>query len=76
MEIRLDSLRPGAEAVITAIDCTPSVRRRLTDFGMVEGTRVVCCYRSPDGTLSALVLRGTTLAVRRTDLARITARRA
>lgn len=76
MEIRLDTLRPGAEAVITAIDCPPSVRQRLTDFGMVEGTCVTCRYRSPDGSLSALFLRGTTLAVRRTDLARITARRA
>lgn len=74
MEFRLDGLRPGMEAVVTAFYCPEGVQRRLADFGMVEGTTVSCRYQSPDGGVAALFLRGTTLAVRRVDLAQIAAR--
>lgn len=74
MEIRLDGLRPGKEAVVIAFYCPERLRCRLKDFGMVEGTVVRCQYRSPGADISALRLRGTTLAIRRTDLAQIVAK--
>lgn len=75
MEIRLDSLTPEAEAVVTGFFCSEALRRRLADFGMVEGTHVTCRYRSPRQDVFALELRGTTLALRRTDLAQIVGHR-
>lgn len=75
MEFWLDGLRPGMEAEVTRIGCREGMRKRLVDFGLVPGTRVRCCYRSPDGSLVALRLHSTTLAVRRADLGCIAARR-
>lgn len=74
MELRLDGLRPGMAAVVTEFYCPDALRRRLADFGLVEGTAVSCRYCSPRGDVAALGLRGTTLAIRRTDLAQIAAR--
>lgn len=74
MDFWLDSLKPGMQAVVTGFYCSRALQRRLEDFGMVEGTYVICRYCSPGGDVAALGLRGTTLAVRRTDLARIAAR--
>lgn len=75
MEIRLDSLTPDAEAVVTGVFCSEALRCRLADFGLVEGTHVICRYRSPRTDVFALGLRGTTLALRRTDLAQIVGHR-
>lgn len=74
MEFCLDSLKPGMQAVVTGFRCSRAMQQRLRDFAMVEGTRVICRYRSPGGDVMALGLRGTTLAVRRSDLAQIVAR--
>ena len=75
MEFRLDSLTPGMQAVVTRIGCPETLARRLADFGLVEGTRVSCRYHSPGGGVLALELRGTVLAIRKTDLRQISARR-
>lgn len=74
MEFWLDGLKPGMQAVVTEFHCSQALQRRLEEFGMVEGTEVSCRYRSPGGDVAALGLRGTTLAVRRADLAQIAAR--
>ena len=75
MEFWLDSLKPGMQAVVTRICCPEALARRLADFGLVEGTAVSCRYRSPGGDVSALELRGTVLAIRKSDLRQIAARR-
>ena len=75
MEFWLDSLTPGMQAVVTRIGCPEALARRLADFGLVEGTKVSCRYRSPGGGVFALELRGTVLAIRKTDLRQIAARR-
>ena len=71
MEITLDHLRPGMGATVVQIDTKDALRRRLKDFGFVPGTCVCCCYRSPHGDVSAIGFRGSVLALRRRDLARI-----
>lgn len=68
MEISLDRVRPGVQSVVTAIRVQEALERRLRDFGLVPGTRVCCCYRSPGGQVTALELRGTVLALRTKDL--------
>jgi len=67
----LSELLPGQSAVVTDIAVEPRLRTRLCDFGMVPGTAVRCCYRSPDISVTAIALRGTVLALRTNDLKHI-----
>lgn len=71
METSLDLLRPGVTAVVLKVDTEEALRRRLRDFGLVPGTRVRCRYRCPWGTVMALELRGSVLALRSADIKRI-----
>lgn len=74
MEISLDRLRPGGEAVVIGMDVSEEYRRRLRDFGLVPGTKVRCGYRSPGGQVTALCVRGAMVALRTRDLQRIRVR--
>ncbi len=74
MEIWLDGLKPGMQAVVTQLHCSRLLQQRLEDFGLVEGTTVTCRYHSPGGDVTALSLRGTTIAIRTGDLRQIAAR--
>lgn len=74
METGLDRLRPGMAATVTRVDTDPVLRRRLRAFGLVPGTQVRCCYRCPWGTVTALELGGTVLAVRTEALRKIRVR--
>lgn len=71
MEITLERLCLGQKAVVTRIDTKRALADRLRDFGLVTGTAVRCRYRSPDGSVTALELRGSVLALRSRDLKRI-----
>ena len=71
METSLDRLRPGCRAVVTQINTDAALCKRLRDFGLVPGTKVTCRYRSPWGDVTALELRGSTLALRTADLRKI-----
>ena len=68
MEMSLDRLRLGQQGVVTCIDTDMALQRRLRAFGLVPGTSVSCRYRTPDGSVTALELRGTVLALRRRDI--------
>lgn len=75
MELPLDQLKPGQGAVVINIDTDKALKGRLRQFGLVPGTRITCRYRNPWGDVTALELRGTVLAMRTCDLARIRVRR-
>lgn len=68
MEISLDRLPVGIPAVVTQLRCPPAFCRRLGDFGLVPGTKVMIRYRSPDRGVAAVELRGTVIALRSRDL--------
>ncbi len=68
MEMTLDCLRPGCRGVVTDMDVQAALRPRLRDFGMVPGTCVCCRYRSPEGRVTALEVRGAVIALRTWDL--------
>ncbi len=74
MTITLDQILPGQRARVTKIGCDPDLQARLADFGLVPDTNVGCRYKSPDGTVLALMVRGALVAVRRQDLTLLTAR--
>lgn len=71
MEMNLSRLEPGINAVVSRVDVPEPLRFRLRDFGLVPGTHVRVRYKSPDGGVTALQLRGTVVAIRTSDLKKI-----
>lgn len=63
----LDILKSGQTAVIVNLNSVGSMRRRLLDIGLVEGTRVECVGKSPSGDPSAFLIRGAVIAIRSED---------
>ena len=74
MEITLDRLEPGIHCTIVEIRSPEPLRSRLRQFGLVPGTSVSVRYRSPDGGVTALELRGTVVALRTRELKKIRVR--
>ncbi len=48
-----------------------SMRRRLLDLGLIEGTCITCLQKSPSGDPTAYFIRGTVIALRAEDAAHI-----
>ncbi len=71
METGLDQVKLNLPSVVTKIDGTQELQRRLRDFGLIPGTKVICRYRSPGGKVTALAFRGMVLAMRTRDLGKI-----
>ena len=71
MDITLDALKTDKMAVVTQIETDGVLTKRLRDYGLVPGTVVRCRYRSADGSVIALELRGSVVAMRRRDLRKI-----
>lgn len=69
--LALDRLPVGRSAYVTSLENEPSMRRRLTDLGLIQGTRVTCLFRSPSGDPTAYMIRGAVIALRRGDAAGI-----
>lgn len=74
MQTGLNTIAPGMEAVVTQMHLEAAVQQRLLDFGLIPGTKVYCCYRSPGGHVTALEFRGIVLALRTRDLEKIQVR--
>ncbi|MGN0801365.1 MAG: ferrous iron transport protein A [Candidatus Faecivicinus sp.] len=60
-------LLPGQHGVIRRMLNTGSMRRRLLDIGMIEGTKIECVGRSPAGDPMAYLIRGAVIAIRGED---------
>lgn len=60
MEVALDKLPVGIPAVVTSQQCSP--------LGLLPGTRVLICYRSPDRGVVAVEFGGTVIALQSKDL--------
>ncbi len=63
----LNDIVPGQRAVVRALKCNGSMRRRLLDIGLIENTEVECLGRSPGGDPSAFLIRGAVIAIRSED---------
>lgn len=74
---RLSQLGPGESAEVVSISgaCRGIDRRRLMDLGVVPGTPIEAVMRSPSGDPTAYRLRGTLIAIRRSQAERIRIRR-
>lgn len=65
--MNLTELPLGTVAVVLTIGGTGTFRRRLMELGMVPGTRVEVRSASPFGDPLELLLRGSSLSIRRAD---------
>lgn len=65
--LSMDNLTRGEKAVVREVTSPGSIRRRLMDIGLVEGTVVECIGKSPFGDPSAFQIKGAVIALRRED---------
>lgn len=67
----LTSLRQGQSATVSSLLSTGSMRRRLQDIGLIEGTVVECLQKSPAGDPVAYLIRGAVIALRSEDSSKV-----
>lgn len=63
----LSDINIGETAIISSLDIHGSLRRRLQDIGLIEGTLVQCVFKSPFGDPGAYRIRGALIALREAD---------
>lgn len=67
----LSGVKVGEQVTVARLGATGSMRRRLLDIGLIEGTRVECLHRSPSGDPVAYAIRGAVIALRDCDSASV-----
>lgn len=67
----LSSIPEGQTVRVRELLSTGSMRRRLLDIGLIEGTDVACLQKSPAGDPVAYLIRGAVIALRSEDSANI-----
>ena len=70
--IPLCAVPAGCTARVKSLGLTGSIRRRLMDLGLIEGTKVECLHPSPAGDPVAYRIRGAVIALRGEDSGKIT----
>ncbi|HBN84528.1 MAG TPA: ferrous iron transport protein A [Clostridiales bacterium] len=64
MQIPLNKLPIGKKAVVTALTSDGVHRRRMLDFGIINGTEIEPLYKNPSGNPVAYLIRGAVIAFR------------
>ena len=70
-QVRLNLVPEGKTVTVRELLTTGSMRRRLLDMGLIEGTRISCLQRSPAGDPVAYLIRGAVIALRTEDSSQI-----
>ncbi len=65
----LSALGEGEFAEVSGISLEGTIRRRLQDIGLIEGTTVCCLRKSASGDPAAYLIRGAVIALRKRDAA-------
>lgn len=69
--VRLNLVPEGKTVKVKELLSTGSMRRRLLDMGLIEGTKVSCLQKSPAGDPVAYLIRGAVIALRTEDSSQI-----
>jgi len=69
--MRLDQLKKGHKAKITAVNGEAGLRRRLLDLGLTPNTVVMVRKAAPFGDPLIVSLRGFELSLRKMEAARV-----
>jgi len=65
--MNLFDLKKGQKCRIDKIFSKGSIKRRLFDIGLIEGTKVECVEESPQHDPKAFLIRGAVIALRQED---------
>jgi ferrous iron transport protein A len=63
----LDQLRPGQAGVVAKVEAEPALRLHLMELGFVAGSPVVFLMSTPFGDPNIYALRGTSIALRKSE---------
>ncbi|MBC8569903.1 FeoA family protein [Zongyangia hominis] len=69
--LTLSGITEGQTARVSGLLSTGSMRRRLQDIGLIEGTDITCLQKSPAGDPVAYLIRGAVIALRSEDSSQI-----
>lgn len=69
--LTLERIAEGQTARVSSLLSTGSMRRRLQDIGLIEGTDITCLQKSPAGDPVAYLIRGAVIALRSEDSSQI-----
>lgn len=67
----LNKVEEGAIVKVKKMTSSGTMRRRLQDIGLIEGTNVECLLKSPSGDPTAYLIRGAVIALRAEDSSNI-----
>ncbi|UWG95922.1 ferrous iron transport protein A [Dehalobacter sp. DCM] len=67
----LSQVQIGSACTVAALHLEGLLRRRIMDLGIIPGTAIECIRKGPSGDPTAYTVRGTTIALRREDAAKI-----
>jgi ferrous iron transport protein A len=63
----LDQLRPGEAAVVAKVEAEPALKLHLMELGFVAGSPIVFLMSTPFGDPNIYALRGTSIALRKSE---------
>lgn len=63
----LNMLKIDETAKIKQINCSDTLKRRLSELGLIAGTLIRVLYKSPFKDPSAYLIRGAVIALRNDD---------
>ena len=63
----LNKTMEGQKVIIKKLLTEGTMRRRLQDIGLIEGTCVECLQKSPAGDPAAYLIKGAVIAIRSED---------
>lgn len=70
-EFYLSDSTIGSSWIVRKINLDGSIKRRLLDIGLIEGTKVENVLISPVGDPKAFLIRGAVIALRNEDSSKI-----
>jgi len=66
-ETTLDRLRPGQAGVVARVEAEPALKIHLMELGFVAGSPLVFLMSTPFGDPNIYALRGTSIALRKSE---------
>lgn len=70
-QVSLNNIPIGTKCRVTLLKADGSIRRRLLDLGLINGTEIESLSKSPSGNLVAYMIRGAVIALRTDDASKI-----
>jgi ferrous iron transport protein A len=65
--VALDSLKPGQGGTILRIEAAPALKLHLMELGFVAGSSIAFLMSTPFGDPNIYALRGTSIALRKSE---------